>query len=73
MQLRAAEEQIILRSRAVEMQWSSDKCQQSAKGKCNVQSYLAGLLLHVSGTLAMCEILMGLPSFNPALVAPSVV
>jgi len=35
LQLRAAEEQIILRSRAVEMQWSSDKCQQSVKGMCS--------------------------------------
>jgi len=35
LQLRAAEEQIILRSRAVEMRWSSDKCQQSVKGMCN--------------------------------------
>jgi len=35
LQLRAAEEQIILRSRAVEMRWSSDKYQQSVKGTCN--------------------------------------
>jgi len=45
LQLRAAEEQIILRSRAVEMQWSSDKCQQSVKGMCNFVYYSCLLYL----------------------------
>ena len=35
-QLRACEDQIRMRSRMSESHWSSDKCQQSAKGELNI-------------------------------------